>query len=121
MSHIMSDTVPHILLVVLLVFFAGFLFFLIFKIIKTTKEWQKNNKAPVEELAATVVSKRVSATFGKKKMEGADSGNFHVRFELENGKTEEFHVFEEQYAAVEVGDSGVLHRQGTRFLGFEKK
>lgn len=117
----MPETFFHIFLVVLLVIFAGFLIFLIRKILQTSREWKQNNQAPQEAVPATVISKSAERFQKKQKhLDGADSGIFHVRFRLEDGTEAEFQVFEEQYAGMEEGDVGVLHRQGTRFLRFEK-
>ncbi len=117
----MPETFFHVLVVVLLVIFAGFLAFLIRKVLQTSREWKQNNQAPQEAVPATVVSKSAERFQKKQKhLDGADSGIFHVRFHLEDGTEAEFHVFEEQYADMEEGDTGVLHRQGTRFLRFEK-
>ncbi len=117
----MPDTLFHIILIVLLVIFAAFLIFLIRKILQTSQEWKQNNQAPREAVPATVVSKSAERFSKKEKhLAGADNGIFHVRFRLEDGTEAEFHVFEEQYADMEEGNTGVLHRQGTRFLRFEK-
>ncbi|BBA93044.1 DUF2500 domain-containing protein [Streptococcus ruminantium] len=37
-----------------------------------------------------------------------------------NGQRREFRVRSEDYAVLAEGDTGTLHFQGTRFLGFER-
>lgn len=94
----------------------GFFAYLIFNGVST---WVKNNNSPVETYNAVVVAKRTNVSGGS-----GDSGattSYFVTFQLDDGSRLELRVKYNDYGAIAEGDVGVLTRQGTRFLGFERR
>ena len=90
--------------------------FLIYKAISTHV---RNNNSPVETYNAVVVAKRAHVSGGGN--DSAASTSYHVTFELEDNTRLELRVRAREYGVMAEGDRGVLTRQGTRFLGFERK
>ncbi|QHF55098.1 MULTISPECIES: DUF2500 domain-containing protein [Streptococcus] len=85
-----------------------------FQIIKNLLEWHRNNQAPRETCSAKLVTKR-TRIFGNE----IARTNYYMTFDW-NGQRREFRVRSEDYAVLAEGDTGTLHFQGTRFLGFER-
>ena len=78
-------------------------------------EYIKNNNSPVIEADARVTDKR-----RKILRNGAAVHRFwYVTFESD-GEAKEFSVGHSEHDRLNIGDSGKLRTQGTRYLGFEK-
>ena len=94
--------------------------------------WIRNNRSPVQTVAARVVSKRMKVTgYGSRVMPGHVSAmhmngtsSMHTRyfatFEMENGERVELSVNDAEYGMLAESDSGRLSFQGNRYLGFER-
>ena len=94
--------------------------------------WIRNNRSPVQTVAARVASKRMKVSgYGSHVMPGHVSAmhmnavsSTHTRyfatFEMENGERVELSVNEAEYGMLAESDSGRLSFQGTRYLGFER-
>ena len=94
--------------------------------------WIRNNRSPVQTVAARVVSKRMKVTgYGSHAMPGRVSAmhmnavsSMHTRyfaaFETENGERVELSVNDAEYGMLAESDSGRLSFQGNRYLGFER-
>ena len=65
-----------------------------------------------------VVAKRTEVSGGGNNTMA--STNYYTTFELESGERLELHVKPRDYSVIAEGDRGVLTRQGTRFLGFDR-
>ena len=87
-------------------------------IINAISTWVRNNNSPVETYNAVVVAKRTNVSGGGK--DSSASTSYHVTFQLEDNSRLELGVHAPEYGALAEGDVGVLTRQGTRFLGFER-
>ena len=105
-------------------YFAGLIFIAVIGIfamviIKGIATWVSNNNSPVETYNAVVVAKRANVSGGGNNSSASTS--YHVTFELEDNSRLELGVKSHEYGTLAEGDVGVLTRQGTRFLGFERK
>lgn len=88
-------------------------------------QWNRNNRAPVLTVEATVAAKRMH--IGRAHHSGADnmahsaaSTAYFVTFEVESGDRMELAVTGEEYGLLIEGDTGRLTFQGTRFKGFDR-
>ena len=102
----------------MMIFFAVFAVFAVV-IIKGISEWSANNKSPVETLNAVVVAKRTQVSGGGSNTMA--STTYYITFEYEDGQRQEFRVKAGHYGITAEGDRGVLTRQGTRILSFERR
>jgi len=105
-------------------FFGGMIFlavigFFAYLIITGISTWVRNNNSPVETYNAVVVAKRTNVSGGGSNTSASTS--YHVTFQLDDGSRLELRVRHSDYGALAEGDVGVLTRQGTRFLGFERR
>ena len=88
-------------------------------------QWNKNNNSPRLTVPATVVSKRTKVSHNHHN--GVDhhhtyrsSTTYYITFQVESGDRMEFHVTGQEYGMLIEGDQGMLHFQGTRYLGFQR-
>ena len=88
-------------------------------------QWNKNNNSPRLTVPATVVSKRTKVFHHHHN--GVDhhhlyrsSTTYYITFQVESGDRVEFHVTDQEYGMLIEGDQGMLHFQGTRYLGFQR-
>lgn len=88
-------------------------------------QWSYNNRQPVLDVSATVVSKRTNITKHTGHTDsnghhhiGHTSTSYYVTFELTSKDRIEFEVPGKTYGILIEGDSGTLKFQGTRFLDF---
>lgn len=103
----------------IVVFVAFFLFIvgsILVKAVSGGVRWADNNSRPVENINATVVSKRTEVSGGQ----NSTSTDYYVTFELPGGVRQEFELRGSDYGQLAEGDNGQLSRQGTRCLGFER-
>src|SRR4051812_6576564 len=104
---------------------AGFIFvfgFIIFMAGKGFAEWSNNNKQPVLEVPAQIVSKRTD-TSGSSSSNGGGSVStwYYATFELSDGQRLEFTLPGKEYGLLAEGDAGMLTHQGTRYKGFQRR
>lgn len=98
--------------------------------VKGIGEWGKNNNSPRLTVNAAVVAKRTNTqqhhhnhagdVTGAHGMHTTTSTSYYVTFQVESGDRMEFHVSGSEYGMLVEGDLGVLHFQGTRYLGFDR-
>lgn len=101
---------------------------ILFTVVRDLRTWRKNNASPRLTVPATVVAKRMNVsrhhTANAGDMTGAhgytstSATTYYVTFQVESGDRMEFHVTGQEYGMVMEGDTGRLHFQGTRYLGF---
>ncbi|HBI63583.1 MAG TPA: DUF2500 domain-containing protein [Clostridiales bacterium] len=94
-------------------------------------EWNTNNHSPRLTVQAAVVTKRTSVSHTQHPVGGDVSGahGFHttnstsyfVTFQVESGDRMELRVTGQEYGMLAEGDRGMLHIQGTRYLGFDRR
>ena len=89
---------------------------------------RQNNKSPYQSADVKIVDLREERQEYEPVAEAAVTRGglssvteYYVTFEKKNGEREEFHVSEQEYGFLHLGDSGKLTYQGTRYLGFDKK
>ena len=86
-----------------------------------------NNKSPYQNAEVKVVDLREDRQEYEPVAEAAVSRSglssvteYYVTFEKKNGEREEFHISEQEYGFLHVGDKGKLSYHGTQYLGFDK-
>jgi len=103
------------------VFFIVFLIAFIVILGKNIAQWFKNNNSPRLSVNATVVAKRTSISHHHNQHGVAGhSTDYYVTFQVDSGDRMELHIPYNQYGYLVEGDRGVLHFQGTRYLGFDR-
>lgn len=92
--------------------------------IKGISQWNKNNNSPRLTVPAVVVSKRTEISHhhhnGVDHHHHHSSTTYYITFQVESGDRMEFHVTGQDYGMLIEGDEGMLHFQGTRYLGFQR-
>lgn len=105
-----------------LVFF-GFFIIITITVIKGLLTWNKNNKEPILNVNAKVVSKRqdhrVSSHNHNNHVHTTNSTFYYVTFQFDSLDRREFKVSGKDYGMIAEGDEGVLIFQGTRFISFD--
>ena len=86
--------------------------------LRGVSQWNKNNQSPRLSVEATVTGKRTSVQHHHHQNHTSHSTSYYVSFQVESGDRMEFHVSGQEYGMVMEGDTGRLHFQGTRYLGF---
>lgn len=99
------------------IFFILIFGIIIFAVIKGLMQWGHNNKQPVLNVEATVVSKRSKVSGGG---ETNARTSYFVTFEIQSGDRMELRVDGREFGQLVEGDSGDLQFQGTRYLGFQR-
>ncbi len=98
-------------------------------IVRNGMEWHRNNQSPQLSEPATVVAKRTKTDHHNHTTVDANgvpnttmnvSTTYYVTFEKQNGERVEFHMSGRAYGMLAEGDRGILHFQGTRYLGFDR-
>ena len=89
-------------------------------------QWNKNNKSPVLNVRASVVTKRTSVTHHHHA--GTETGAMHhtsttyyATFQVESGDRMELQMTGTEYGMLAEGDTGVLIFQGTRYKSFTRQ
>ena len=108
--------------------FAAVFGFIIFTILHKISEEVKNSRAPVQTVAAKIVSKRTeisstapSATTDGMMTGGTTSTTHYVTFEAPDGSRLELKVKGSEYGLLAEGDCGELTYQRKRFVGFNRQ
>ena len=88
---------------------------------KNIAQWFKNNKAPRLSVNATIVAKRteISHHHNQNGITG-HSTDYYVTFQVDSGDRMELNVPYNTVGYLVEGDKGILHFQGTRYLGFDR-
>lgn len=105
------------------------MFILVFGIIIVTMirgigEWNSNNKQPILNVDAKVVSKRTNVSGGNhhgNHVHSSSSTSYYVTFEVQSGDRLEFRVSGKEYGQLVEGDAGNLIFQGTRYHEFDRE
>lgn len=87
-------------------------------VIRNVAEWGRNNASPRLSSPATVVGKRERHYSHHN---GGGGTTYYATFQFENGDRLELRLPDRDAGLLAEGDRGVLHFQGTRFLGFERQ
>lgn len=94
--------------------------------IKGIAQWSKNNASPKLSVEASLVSKsrQVSDSHHHDAATGAThintSTTYNVTFQVQSGDRMVFRVSGHEFNMLAEGDRGMLHFQGTRYLGFDR-
>ncbi|EFB76191.1 DUF2500 domain-containing protein [Subdoligranulum variabile] len=108
-------------------FFSAFgfdLFFLLFVIVfvvvlvRNLREWSRNNASPRLSVPATVVTKRRAHSHNAGTQ--TSSTTYYATFQFESGDRLELRLPWHDAGMIAEGDHGILHFQGTRYLGFDR-
>lgn len=96
---------------------------IIFNIIKGIGQWNSNNKQPILNVDAKLVSKRtnVSRNNHHHNNHTSTSTTYYVTFEVQSGDRMEFKVSGKEYGLLAEEDIGNLIFQGTRYHGFDRE
>lgn len=98
---------------------------ILFTIIRGVGEWSSNNKQPILNVDAKVVSKRTKLSRGHhhhgSHVHSTSSTSYYVTFEVNSGDRMEFLVKGREYGQLVEGDKGNLIFQGTRYHGFDRE
>ena len=93
--------------------------------VKGFSQWNKNNHSPRLTVPATVVAKRTNVSHHHHGHTGTHhtthSTSYYVTFQVESGDRMELHMAGHEFGLLLEGDKGMLHFQGTRYLGFERQ
>lgn len=98
-------------------------------IVRNVMEWHRNNQSPQLSDPAMVTAKRTKTDHHNHTTTNANgvpmttmnvSTTYYVTFEKKSGERVEFHVSGREYGMLAEGDRGILHFQGTRYLGFDR-
>ena len=82
------------------------------------REWSRNNASPRLSVPATVVARRRAHHHN-----GAthtSSTSYYATFQFESGDRLELRLLWRDAGLIAEGDHGILHFQGTRYLGFDR-
>jgi Protein of unknown function (DUF2500) len=85
---------------------------------RSARQWARNNDSPRVTETAVVVAKRSEVSGGSG--DSSASTWYYVTFELQGGERVEIPMADNQYGLLAEHDRGLLNRQGTRFLGFDR-
>ena len=87
-------------------------------VIKGIVQFVENEKSPVLTVSATVVDMRRKTHHHHHQHGHHHSHSYHVTFELAGGERKQLRVLWMDYRELDIGDSGMLIYQGTRYKGF---
>ncbi len=102
-----------IMMIIPFVMFIVIFGIIISRFVKTAKENRMNDNSPIQNVPATVVTKRTEV-WGH---EHAHT-DYYVTFQFGSGERMEFQVEGIDYGMLAEDDYGTLQYQGTRYLGF---
>ncbi|MCD8160349.1 MAG: DUF2500 domain-containing protein [Clostridiales bacterium] len=105
--------------------FAIVLVIILMNVVGGVKEWHRNNRSPVLDVEAAVVSKRQDFSThihdtGDGAMHHTTQTCYYVTFQFHSNDRLELSVSGQQYGLLSEGDVGTLTFQGSRFLGFRR-
>jgi len=94
---------------------------LIYIIIKNIAQFIENENSPVLSVSARVVDKRRRTHHHHSGGHHHHSHSYHITFQTQNGEWLDLRVKRYEYYELQVGESGILTHQGTRYKGFERQ
>lgn len=98
---------------------------IISRIVRSIKQERKNDASPRLSTEAMIVSKRMDVRRRSVNSDMHDMHNaytrYYVTFQMPSGDRMELSVNGQEYGMLAEGDVGVLHFQGTRYLGFQRR
>ena len=109
------DTLFPILFMVVFVIVIGVF---VVTAVRSVAEWGRNNASPRLSSPATVVGKRERHYSHRN---GGGGTTYYATFQFESGDRLELRLPDRDAGLLAEGDRGMLHFQGTRFLGFERQ
>lgn len=86
-------------------------------LVRNLREWSRNNASPRLSVPVTVVATRRAHHYNA--TTHTSSTSYYATFEFESGDRLELHLPRRDFGAMAEGDRGILHFQGTRYLGFD--
>ena len=92
--------------------------------VKGFSQWNKNSHAPRLPVPATVIANRTTVSHhhhGGNMHHTTHSTTYYGTFQVESGVRMELHMAGHEFGMLLEGDKGMLHFQGTRYLGFERQ
>ena len=98
------------------IFVVVWLILFIYILAKNIAQFIENENSPVLTVSAVIVDKRRRSHHHQ----NHHTHSYHMTFETQEGELLELRVKRSEYYEMEIGDSGVLTHQGTRYLGFER-
>lgn len=87
-------------------------------LVRNLREWSRNNASPRLSVPATVVTKRRSHHHDA--TTHTSSTTYYATFQFESGDRLELRLPWHDAGMIAEGDHGILHFQGTRYLGFDR-
>ncbi|MEW8973737.1 MAG: DUF2500 domain-containing protein [Tissierellaceae bacterium] len=116
------DTIfPFMFITIFIIVIGGILF----TVISGIREWSSNNKQPILNVDAVIVSKRSNTSRHSHNNNGhhhtSTSTTYYVTFEVQSGDRMEFRVSGKEYGMLAEGDKGNLIFQGTRYHEFDRE
>lgn len=87
-------------------------------VVRGLREWSRNNASPRLSVPATVVTKRRAHHHNASTH--TSSTTYYATFQFESGDRLELRLPWHDAGMIAEGDHGILHFQGTRYLGFDR-
>ena len=91
-----------------------------FLIAKSIAQFIENENSPVLTVSATIADKRRRTHHHHSNGHHHHSHSYYITFVTQDGQTLDLRVKRYEYNELNVGDTGALTHQGTRYLGFER-
>lgn len=121
MFNFFDSMFPFIFVTMFIIVIGG----IMFTIINGIREWSSNNKQPILNVDAVIISKRTNTSRHHHNNNGhghtSISTTYYVTFEVQSGDRMEFVVSGKEYGMLAEGDKGNLIFQGTRYHGFDRE
>lgn len=98
--------------------FLLFILFFMVVLVRSLFIWSRNNASPRLSVPATVVTKRRAHHHNAGTH--TSSTTYYATFQFESGDRLELRLPWRDAGLIAEGDRGILHFQGTRYLGFDR-
>lgn len=121
-----GDIIFNIFPIFFFIIFTFIMFMFITAAVKGINQWNYNNKQPILNVDAKVISKRTNiSTHHHTDNDGfihndSTTTTYYITFEVKSGDRMEFQVSDREYGMLVENDVGELKFQGTRYLGFTR-
>lgn len=115
-SFTFTDIFTNIFPLLFMLVFIFFIIVFVYSMVKGLSQMRKNNNSPRLTVEAQIVTKRAQHYHRN----NGSSTRYFVTFQVESGDRLELQVNDWEYGQLVEGDSGKLHFQGTRYLGFDR-
>lgn len=116
MFDLIFDLFPLIFLLVLGLF--------VWQVVQNIRTSRRNDQSPRLEVEAQVVAKRTQVFHhhqGTQNQFHTTSTHYYATFQVASGDRMELALSGQEYGQLAEGDRGILHFQGTRYLGFDRR